>query len=36
MDASIQTLPVVGERAAVVLNGQVTLTVALAGHTNVG
>ena len=36
MDASTQTSPVVGKRAAVVLNGQVTLTVALAGQPNVG
>jgi ferrous iron transport protein B len=36
MDASIQAPPEVGERAAVVLNGQVTLTVALAGQPNVG
>ena len=36
MDASIQPSPEVGERAAAVLNGQVTLTVALAGQPNVG
>ncbi|MFN2245068.1 MAG: FeoB small GTPase domain-containing protein, partial [Anaerolineae bacterium] len=36
MDASIQSTPGVDKRAAGVLNGQVTLTVALAGQPNVG
>ncbi len=36
MDARTHTSPGVGERATDVLNGQVTLTVALAGQPNVG
>ena len=36
MEASMQSTPGVDKRAAGVLNGQVTLTVALAGQPNVG
>jgi len=36
MDGSIQAVPVDGKQAMDVLNGRVTLTVALAGQPNVG